>query len=160
MPAPQLEYPIRVASAAEFEEALKARIHVFVDIQKFSRELEPDEHDPTATHIVILCPRTDKVIGTLRILKAQGAAKIGRVVVMPEYQGLGLGKKMMAYAEQHIVANLDEYQGCEAIKLGSQMDKIRFYESCGYARKGEVFDDDGSPHVWMVKDVKSLMQSS
>ncbi|KAJ1844213.1 hypothetical protein LPJ73_005238 [Coemansia sp. RSA 2703] len=160
MPAAQLEYPIHVASATEFAEALNLRIRVFVDIQNFSRELEPDEHDPTATHIVMLAPQENKVIGTLRILKSPAAAKIGRVVVAPEYQGRGLGRLLMLYAERHIVENREEYAGCEVIKLGSQMNKISFYERCGYARKGEVFDDDGSPHVWMVKDIKPLMQSS
>ncbi|KAJ2860335.1 hypothetical protein FB639_005646 [Coemansia asiatica] len=88
-------YPIHKASAEEFEQALQVRIHVFVEIQKFSPELEPDEHDPSATHIVVLDPATQNVIGTLRILKSPRAAKIGRVAVLPEYQGLGLGKKLI-----------------------------------------------------------------
>ncbi|KAJ2705403.1 hypothetical protein FB645_002483 [Coemansia sp. IMI 203386] len=150
--ATNTSYPIHVANADEFSQALQVRIRVFVEIQKFSADLEPDEHDPTATHIVVIDPTIDKVIGTLRILKSPGTAKLGRVAVLPEYQGLGLGKKLIEFAEQHIVDHLDQFK-CEVIKLGSQMDKIGFYQKCGFVRKGEVFDDDGAPHVWMVKDV-------
>ncbi|KAJ1784081.1 hypothetical protein LPJ59_006433 [Coemansia sp. RSA 2399] len=105
-------YPIHPASAQEFEEAVAIRIHVFVDIQKFPLEKEMDEHDKGALHLVITdASKSNKVIGTLRVINTGDIVKIGRVVILPEYQGKGLGKKLMLFAEQHI-AKSAEYEQC------------------------------------------------
>jgi len=58
-------------------EAFGVRFEVFVDEQGVPRELEMDEFDPCATHLVAI--RADRVVGTLRMLDHEGAAKIGRV---------------------------------------------------------------------------------
>ena len=60
-------------------EAVAVRFEVFVDEQGVPRELEADEFDPLATHLVAI--RDDQVVGTLRMLEHCGAAKIGRVAV-------------------------------------------------------------------------------
>ncbi|KAJ2910142.1 hypothetical protein GGI21_001169 [Coemansia aciculifera] len=150
-----IHYKVHVASANEFTQALRVRTHVFVDIQKFPLDEEIDEHDKTATHLVITDKRreaTAQVIGTLRILKSPEAAKFGRVVILPEYQGQGLGKLLMQAAERY-VAKCSEYGKYTCTKLGSQLDKRGFYESCGYEARGDVYDDTGCPHIWMYKPI-------
>ncbi|KAJ1784086.1 hypothetical protein LPJ59_006432 [Coemansia sp. RSA 2399] len=152
-PAEYDQYPIHPASAQEFKEAVAVRIHVFVDIQKFLLEEEMDEHDKDALHLVITdASKSNKVIGTLRVINTGDMVKIGRVVILPEYQGKGLGKKLMLFAEQYI-AKSAEYEQCTHTKLGSQYEKRMFYEKCGYVAKGDIYDDSGCPHIWMFKEL-------
>ncbi|KAJ2805948.1 hypothetical protein H4R21_001065 [Coemansia helicoidea] len=147
-------FSVHEASAAEFRGAVSVRIHVFVEIQKFPFDEEKDLHDKDAVHIVITDRERDNaVIGTLRILRAADAVKLGRVVVLPEYQGLGLGRRLIEFTE-HLIAQHPELQHCQTIKLGSQYDKRGFYEKCGYLPRGEVYDELGCPHIWMVKQVQ------
>ncbi|KAJ2645122.1 hypothetical protein GGF44_000099 [Coemansia sp. RSA 1694] len=151
----QPRYKVHVASDDEFKQALRIRVHVFVEIQKFPLDEEVDELDKTATHLVITDARREvaaQVVGTLRILKSPEAAKFGRVVILPEYQGQGLGKLLMQGAEQY-VAECSEYGKYKCTKLGSQWDKRGFYESCGYEARGDVYDDTGCPHIWMYKPI-------
>ncbi|KAJ1964986.1 Acetyltransferase (GNAT) domain [Dipsacomyces acuminosporus] len=144
------DYAIHEASEEERTQAVQVRIRVFVDIQGFPLEEEVDDLDQVARHIVIL--DGDKVIGTLRILNSEEVAKIGRVVILPEYQGKGLGRKLMEYAENYVAAS-GEYSNCKFTKLGSQYDKREFYQKCGYVEKGDIYDELGCPHVWMYKPI-------
>ncbi|KAJ2835135.1 hypothetical protein GGI24_000004 [Coemansia furcata] len=161
MPITTDQYKVHVASDAEIKQALRVRIHVFVDIQKFPLEEESDELDKTATHLVVIDTRRDiasQVIGTLRILKSPEsaklpkAAKFGRVAILPEYQGLGIGKFLMQAAEAH-VAKSPEYKEYQCTKLGSQWDKRGFYEKCGYEARGDIYNDTGCRHIWMYKPI-------
>ncbi|KAJ2346286.1 hypothetical protein GGH91_002253 [Coemansia sp. RSA 2671] len=155
MPITTDQYKVHVASDDEFQQALQIRVHVFVTIQKFPLNEEVDELDKTATHLVIIDTHreaTAQVIGTLRILKSPEAAKFGRVVVLPEYQGQGIGKLLMHAAEKY-VAQSSDYNECEYTKLGSQWDKRGFYERCGYEARGDIYDDTGCPHIWMYKPI-------
>ncbi|KAJ2486013.1 hypothetical protein IWW37_005757 [Coemansia sp. RSA 2050] len=155
MPITTDQYRVHVASDNELKQALSIRVHVFVNIQKFPLNEEVDELDKTATHLVItdtLRDAASQVIGTLRILKSPEAAKFGRVVVLPEYQGQGIGKLLMQAAEKY-VAESSEYKAYEYTKLGSQWDKRGFYERCGYEARGDIYDDTGCPHIWMYKPI-------
>ncbi|KAJ2476974.1 hypothetical protein EV174_004760, partial [Coemansia sp. RSA 2320] len=151
------QYTVCVASNAEFKQALDIRVRVFVGIQKFPLEEEADILDNTATHLVILDSQREpaaQVIGTLRILNTveDPAAKFGRVVISPEYQGRGLGRFLMQEAER-FVSESSLYTHCKYTKLGSQWDKRGFYERCGYEAKGDIYDDTGCPHIWMYKPI-------
>ncbi|KAJ2307084.1 hypothetical protein IWW55_001143 [Coemansia sp. RSA 2706] len=126
-------YLIHPASDAELKEAIALRIHVFVDIQKF--------------------PLDEEVIGTLRVVTVGEDAKIGRVVVAPEYQGRGLGKRLLDEVEVHLAAS-GEFTQCKRMKLGSQYDKRGFYEKCGYQAQGDIYDELGCPHIWMYKTIE------
>ncbi|KAJ2719092.1 hypothetical protein GGI07_005421 [Coemansia sp. Benny D115] len=153
MPSPVQTYSMRRASASEYEQALALRIHVFCDIQGFSREGEPDHYDKDAIHIVALTPDEAKVAAYLRIIEnteTPACAKLGRIVVSPDHQGKGLGKKLLEYAEEYVRETLG---AVKTLKLGSQFDKKAFYEKCGYEAKGDIYDDEGCPHIWMYKNI-------
>src|SRR4029077_17592153 len=74
-------------------DAFELRYEVFVDEQGVPRELEVDEFDPCATHLVAI--RDDQVVGTLRMLVDGGAAKIGRVAVRAAARRTGIGGRLM-----------------------------------------------------------------
>ena len=69
---------------------------VFIDEQGVSEADEVDGLDGKAIHLLAwdeACP-----VGTARLLVKGGTAKIGRVCVLPEARGLGLGAALIGAA--------------------------------------------------------------
>jgi len=124
------------------EACFAIRKSVFVEEQNVPLELEMDEYDETATHFLLRDGETP--LATARLLEKHGLAKIGRVAVLREARGRGLGLAVMQ-------AVLDEArrQGFKEAILDSQTYAIPFYERLGFAAEGEEFDDAGIPHFLM-----------
>ncbi|KAJ1964987.1 Acetyltransferase (GNAT) domain [Dipsacomyces acuminosporus] len=144
------KHAVHEASEQERAQAIQVRIRVFVEIQGFPLNVEIDDQDQVAKLIVVLAG--DKVVGTLRILKYGEEVKISRVAILPEYQGKGLGKKLLEYAEQFIATN-EEYTDCKFTKLSSRYDKREFYQKCGYVVKGSTYSEFNCLQVWMYKAI-------
>jgi predicted GNAT family N-acyltransferase len=125
-------------------DAFELRFEVFVDEQGVPRELEVDELDPGATHLVAI--RDEQVIGTLRMLEHEGAAKIGRVAVRAAARGAGVGARLMDRA-----AAIAAERGFAEIVLHAQVAVAGFYRRLGYVAEGDLFDEAGIPHVAMRK---------
>ncbi|PIA18548.1 putative acetyl transferase [Coemansia reversa NRRL 1564] len=150
------KYHIHLASPVEFKKAVEVRIHLFVDVQGFPLDDEVDEDDKVAIHVVAVDKtKGNKVIGTLRMLNKGETAKIGRVAVLPDYQGQGIGIKLMEFAKQH-AARDPAFSLCKKLSLSSQYDKRKFYENRGYEAQGNVFDILGCPHIMMHMDVQRV----
>ena len=124
--------------------ACELRFEVFVDEQGVPRELELDELDPGATHLVAILD--DRVIGTLRLLAHDGAAKIGRVAVRAALRRAGVGARLMQRAEAIAMA-----RGFAEIVLHAQVAVAGFYRRLGYVVEGDLFDEAGIPHIAMRK---------
>jgi predicted GNAT family N-acyltransferase len=60
---------------------------------------EWDDADATATHFLALDGATPAA--TARLIAKGGNAKIGRVAVMPDYRGTGLGRDLMVHILTH-----------------------------------------------------------
>ena len=128
-------------------EALAVRFEVFVDEQGVPRELEADEFDPLATHLVAI--RDDQVVGTLRMLAHGDAAKIGRVAVRAAARRTGIGGSLMERA-----AALARERGFAEIVLHAQVAVAGFYRRLGYVEEGDRFDEAGIPHIGMRKKLR------
>jgi predicted GNAT family N-acyltransferase len=127
-------------------DAFGLRYEVFVDEQGVPRELEVDELDPIATHLIAL--RGDEIVGTLRMLEHEGAAKIGRVAVRAAARGSGIGSRLMQHA-----AAIASDRGFAEIVLHAQVSVTGFYRRLGYVEEGDRFDEAGIPHVAMRKKI-------
>jgi predicted GNAT family N-acyltransferase len=127
---------------AERELCYAIRKTVFVEEQAVPLELELDEYDATATHFLLR--DGDMPQATARLLDKHGLAKIGRVAVLREARGRGLGLFLMQ-------AVLDEARrrGFTESVLDSQTYAIPFYARVGFVAEGEEFDDAGIPHFLM-----------
>ena len=118
------------------------RHKVFVVEQNVPANLEIDEHDQSATHLIML--QDAAVIATLRLVPYGDKAKIGRVAVTQQQRRKGLGTKLMLRGIRHA----DE-SGFREVMLDSQVASMPFYQSLGFVEEGGVFDDAGIPHMRM-----------
>ncbi len=121
------------------EKVLDLRREVFVDEQHVPEELETDEDDRVAFHVLML--RDEEAVATLRMLPHGESIKIGRVAVKKGYRNRGLGTRLMKLAIEH--AARGEFH--DAI-LDAQIESIPFYERLGFVEEGDVFMDAGIPH--------------
>lgn len=131
--------------------AMHIRFAVFVDEQKVPADLEPDEYDADAHHLI--AQTGDGLpVGTLRVVnKGSGTAKIGRVAVLAPYRGLGVGHFLMQAAE-----NYAQSANVSTLILDAQLPVIGFYEKRGYVASGPVFDDAGIDHRRMTLVLQSV----
>jgi predicted GNAT family N-acyltransferase len=128
---------------AEREQCYDIRKVVFVEEQAVPLELEMDEYDDVAIHF-LMRDAEGTPLATARLLDKHGLAKIGRVAVLKDARGLGLGLELMQFV-------LDEARrrGFAEAVLDSQTYAIPFYERLGFTAEGEEFDDAGIPHFLM-----------
>ncbi|WP_299684759.1 GNAT family N-acetyltransferase [uncultured Tateyamaria sp.] len=113
---------------------------VFIEEQGVSAADERDGRDGDALHL--LATSNGQPLGCARILLDGAVAKIGRVCVLQEARGTGLGAAI-------ILACLDVARaqpGVTKAKLGAQTHALSFYEKLGFTAFGPVYDDAGIPH--------------
>ena len=133
-----------VQNSAEFEQALAIRVQVFVLEQGVPPEEEKDSYDESAFHL--LARERGVPLATARLVQLPDkVGKVGRVAVLPEARGRGLGRDLMLRILQEARA-----RSLRELTLGSQMQAVSFYERLGYVAQGGEFLDGGIPHVRMV----------
>ncbi len=119
---------------------------VFIQEQRVPEELEWDQHDAKAIHVIAV-DTNNHVIGTARLLTD---GHIGRMAVLESWRKHGVGsamlQKLLLIAKQlHLTR----------VFLHAQTSAIGFYEQHGFNTVGEEFMDAGIPHRYMQKDLAS-----
>lgn len=121
---------------------LQLRIDVFVVEQQAAyAELDGRDIEPTAR--LYWAEEDGSVLATLRVLAEADGARIGRVATASTARGRGLAAELMRRA----VADCDS----EMIVLDAQQHLEAWYQGFGFTRSGEVFVEDGIPHVPMTR---------
>ncbi|MBI6547591.1 GNAT family N-acetyltransferase [Xenorhabdus lircayensis] len=129
------------------QQAFTIRKQIFTDEQGFAAEIDIDEYDDIALHVVIF--DDEKPIGVLRAFpKDNNVLKVGRVAVLKDYRGRGIGRKVMEFVEDYGRKN-----GIITIGLSSQCHAQPFYESLGYQAHGEIYLEEGAEHIFMTLDL-------
>ena len=113
---------------------------VFIDEQNVPEDLEWDGRDAEALHI--LAQQDGQPIATLRMFRDPPEAKIGRVCVLPQYRGTGIGRQLMDVA----IGILRDSPRIETVKLGAQLHVLEFNRPMGFEPEGPIYDDAGIPH--------------
>ncbi len=137
----------RIEVTADVPTCQALRRVVFIDEQGVDEAVEVDGLDGKAIHLLAwdeACP-----VGTARLLVKGATGKIGRVCVLPEVRGLGLGAALIGAA----LEVLRGQPGVAEAYLGSQSHATAFYEKLGFAAFGEEFLDAGIPHRHMRRDL-------
>jgi len=124
-----------------FAEPIAAiREQVFVREQGVPPELEWDDHDAGAVHVLAFAG-DGGAVGTGRML---ASGQIGRMAVLPEHRGAGIGGEIL----ETLVAE-GRRRGMPAPFLHAQTHALGFYRAHGFHPEGKVFMDAGIPHRLM-----------
>ena len=132
----------------DMKKAKDIRIDVFITEQKYDIQIEFDEIDKTAKHVI---GYSDGVaMCTARVFyENPKVLHCGRVAVLKKYRGMGAGALLLSEVQRHA-----EDEGDDRIELGAQVPKKGFYEKQGYIAYGDEFPDGGTPHIMMSKILK------
>lgn len=136
----------RAATPEDWPEVLDLRTRVFVQEQGVPAEIEQDERDATAVHVLA---RDDagRVVATGRLLLPEDGgttASLGRMAADVGARGQGYGAAVLA--ELHRQA---AQRGMTAVELHAQVTARRFYERAGYEAVGQEYLEAGIVHVTM-----------
>ena len=141
--------PFASLGGRDVHDLLGLRQEIFV-VEQRCLYVDVDGLDPGARHLLVRDARSRSLLAALRVL-APGVrfaeVSIGRVVVRHEARGTGLGRALMAEALRRIEAE----DGLRPIRLAAQAHLERFYASLGFERVSDGFDEDGIPHVEMLR---------
>lgn len=131
-------------SNTELFRMLQLRSRVFV-VEQQCVFLDPDDADETAVHL--LMKNDEAVVGCARILMPEPAKtiSIGRLAVDADFRGKGAGRALMEAAIRYCGTEFPS----ALITLEAQSYLITFYETLGFRQTGEVYLEDGIPHVSM-----------
>ncbi|KAA2286125.1 GNAT family N-acetyltransferase [Arenimonas fontis] len=131
----------------DFQDLRRVRETVFVLEQKVPEEEEWDELDPRCHH-VIARDADNRPIGTGRLTPER---KIGRMAVLPEWRGRGVGDALLrALLEQARALGWPE------VGLNAQVQAIDFYARHGFQPYGERFMEAGIEHQAMRRRLEPL----
>ena len=126
------------------KDAFKVRHEVFILEQKVPEDLEIDEFDPVAFHV--LAYSNNSCVGTARLhINSDGFGQIGRMAVLPSFRNKGLGSQIM-----DVLIETAKSKGISSLILHAQVSAIPFYEKLGFIANGPIFDEAGIPHRNMM----------
>jgi len=134
----------------DFKDLRSVREPVFVVEQNVPVEEEWDALDPQCQH-VIARDAEHRPIGTGRLTPEH---KIGRMAVLPEWRGKGVGEALL-------MALIDKARalGLREVTLNAQVGALGFYEKFGFAPYGERFEEAGIEHQAMKLALDPLIPS-
>jgi len=128
-------------------DALQIRLDVFEGEQNTPDG--EDETDKYAVHLVMYDKK--RAIATCRISKTENEDEylIGRIAVIRELRGRGIGKKIIECAEKYLKST-----DCKVAVIRSRHQVKDFYLKCGYDICSDVVYEDERPYIWVKKALK------
>ena len=131
--------------------ALQLRQMVFI-VEQTCPYLDADGLDAAARHLLGWLPGAGEPLlaAYVRILPPgvkYTEPSIGRVVTHPEVRRTGLGKQLMHEA----IRRTQMLAPGAAIRIGAQQYLERFYAEFGFRVASEPYDEDGIPHIEMLR---------
>ena len=136
-------------SAHDLHDILQARAAVFVVEQECAFQ-DVDGADPKAWHLYARDPASGAIAAYCRLIPPGvkfAEASIGRVLTTDAARGRGMGRELMNEA----LRRADSLWPSQPVRIGAQQRLERFYQSLGFATASAPYDEDGIPHVEMVR---------
>jgi ElaA protein len=140
--------PFDELSVRELYEILRLRSEVFV-VEQNCVFLDMDRKDPYCFHLMGWAG--DQLAAYARIVPpgvSYGEPSIGRVVSSPHFRGKRAGRTLMEQA----IEQVHTLYGPVPIRIGAQQYLEGFYGSLGFVQEGEMYLEDGIPHIIMLKN--------
>ena len=132
-------------STTELYCLLQLREEVFV-IEQNCIYKDIDTIDINCFHL--LMTKGSELIGYCRIIEPGTKfinSSIGRVIIKQTYRGRKLGLPLMKEA----IMQCKKKWPNSGISISAQAHLTSFYSSLGFEVKGEIYDEDGIPHIKM-----------
>ena len=121
------------------------REKVFIQEQKVTPQLEWDGMDEKAIHFLVF---NDKAaIGCARAIVIKDHMQLGRMAVLKEYRGQGIGSALIEKAMTTAKRNQ-----LSAIYISAQCHAIDFYKKFGFEVTSDIYLDAEIPHRDMTLD--------
>ncbi|MEE4295125.1 MAG: GNAT family N-acetyltransferase [Wenzhouxiangella sp.] len=135
-------------STGELYAILAARVDVFV-VEQDCPYPELDGLDQTALHL--WAANEEEQVAAYARITAPGTRfeepSIGRVITTSDFRGQGLGRALMNRA---LELARKHYPGA-SLRISAQQHLQPFYETLGFAFVCGPYDEDGIPHVEMLR---------
>ena len=149
---PQLKnIKITQVSWRQAESDLRAvRTPVFIVEQFVTPEFEWDEKDASAVHLLATLEDLNSAPQPIACLRIIDYHKIGRMAVLKEWRGMGLGAALLLEA-----VKICQAHGSKQMYLSAQTHAIGFYIRCGFKVTSEVYQDVHIPHVDMQLELSN-----
>jgi ElaA protein len=131
-------------TTAQLYAILQLRSRVFV-VEQACHYLDLDGADDRCLHLWAE-DEAGAIAAYLRVVPAgvkYDEASIGRVVVSPAARGTGLGRELMRRGIDAV--------GGGPIRIAAQAYLERFYQELGFESVSAPYDDDGIPHIDMIR---------
>ena len=132
---------------SELYAILRLRNEVFVVEQNCPYQ-DADDKDLQCHHLMLL--QDNELMAYARLVPpgvSYSQMSIGRVVTSPKARGTGAGRILMNTA----IEQCTQLFGTGSIQIGAQAYLIKFYGSFGFNPVGEIYDEDGIPHIHMIR---------
>ena len=134
------EIRVQPASFVDDRDAIYGiRRAVFIIEQAVPEEIEIDAYDAIARHV--LAWAGGQPVGTGRIAVDDGIGRIGRMAVLRDWRGCGVGRAIL----DALIAVGSE-TGLASVVLSAQCHAIPFYEKAGFVAVGPVYEEAGIDH--------------
>ena len=123
----------------EYELLTMIREKVFIEEQKVTSQLEWDGMDKDAIHFLAF--KDKKGVGCARAFVIQNRMQLGRMAVLREYRGEGIGSALIETAMT--LAKLNQLY---AIDISAQCHAIDFYNKFRFEVTSDMYLDAEIPH--------------
>ena len=115
------------------------REKVFIEEQKVTPQLEWDGLDEEAIHF--LAYKNEEVVGCSRAIVTEGVMQLGRMAVLKDHRGEGVGSALVDKA-----VTTSKLNQLLAIHISAQCHAIDFYKKFGFKVTSDIYLDAGIPH--------------
>ena len=142
-------YKFSELTVGQLYSILALRANVFI-VEQNRVSLDPDGKDIFSLHL--LGTEQDSLVAYLRLFPPTDIDDyivFGRVVTARSARTKGYGKQLMKELLTYCDANFPN----TSIKCSAQLYLKKFYEGLGFKIYGEVYEEDGIPHIAMQRDL-------
>lgn len=133
--------------SSRYDELVELRYKILLEPLglKFLDSFRPEEAN--YLHIGCIENLDDKLIGGLILAPVDNETiRMMQVAVDTIYQGEGVGRQLVQYAEKRA-----KEAGYSKIVMHAMLSVVSFYEKIGYQPEGNVFDEQGITFLKMMK---------
>lgn len=127
----------------DLTDAYRIRFKVFVEEQNVPADLEVDDIDGIAHHVVVY--QDGIPVGTGRVFEQDGRYYLGRIAVLKEYRKQHIGSLIVKLLLEKAFEC-----GAEEVHIHAQIAVLDFYKKLGFIPYGEPYDEAGIEHISMV----------